>query len=265
MGKVIERVRKRQDSVFAKTQNMQGYHRQLDVLFEKVYFHEIDGRDKVLQRLQMPLVASIALAGLIGTMLQNVTSGNTSWFVLIFYVLISIAICFLIAVGYFFVKASIGKTYSYLPVPKSWLEYQKECEELYADFDKRDELVASAVEKSLNATYIQCATKNGTINAEKASYIFRILRCLISSTIFTFLAYSLFFLCALDKNVVRGTQRIEIINSIHIKGEHMSTQHIPPPPPPPPAREIREDRPTPNDRPPRTPHSVPAAPTRRPE
>lgn len=252
MGEIIDRIRARQRSIFAKSQNMQGYHRQLDTLFEKIYFHEIDGRDKVLQRLQVPLVATIALAGLIGTMLQNLDGNATSWFFFLFNFFICIAISSLAVAGFFFVKASIGRTYSYLPVPESWLDYQRNCEDLYSDFQERDELVEAAVAKSLITTYVQCATKNGTVNAEKASYIFRILRFLIVAALSTFIAYAAFFFGRLDKNFVKAHQKVEIINPIQIERYPMATPKIPPPPPPPPAREIREDRPLPTSRPPLT-------------
>jgi hypothetical protein len=242
LGRAIAHVRKHEKRAFEREHKMLDHNRELDELYEKIYFHEIDGRDKVAQRLQLPLVTFLALAGFIGHMLQNVVRSNevvaANWF----WSLLGLAVIGLLFAAIYFVKSVIGKTYSYLPDPEDWVRHHEECVALYTDYDNADELVVAAIKKNVVATYIKCGTKNGAINAEKASYVFIILRCLVATALFTFGAYGFFFFGNLDKNLIRSIQKVEISNPVIFREDAMSSQKPPPPPPPPPTREIREDR-----------------------
>ena len=73
---VIARVRARDEQLFLRSNQMRNSDRRLDGVFERLYFHEIDGRDKVLQRLQLPLVAFLALVGLLGHIAQTAQRSN---------------------------------------------------------------------------------------------------------------------------------------------------------------------------------------------
>jgi hypothetical protein len=241
-GRVISRVRAHEKKAFEREHEMLDHNRILDNLYEKIYFHEIDGRDKVAQRLQLPLVTFLALAGFIGHMLQNVQRSNEEAPAIWFWSLLGLAVTGLTVAAFYFVRSVIGKTYSYLPDPDEWSKHHKECVELYNDYSNADALAIAAIQKNIVATYIKCGTKNGAINAEKASYVFIILRSLVGTALFTFAAYGVFFFGKLDKNLTHLVQKIEISNPVIFREDSMTNQKPPPPPPPPPTREIREDR-----------------------
>lgn len=251
-GSILSRIRAREELVFAKHHEMLDRHRVLDELFEKIHFHEIDGRDKVNQRLQLPLVTFLALAGFIGQMLQNVQRSYDGVIATWFWLFLGLASFGLLIATYFFIRSLVGQTYSYLPYPEDWYKHQKDCIELYKDYDNADALVAAAIKKNVVDTYIKCGTKNGALNAEKASYVFWILRTLIITALFTFAAFAVFYFGKLDKNLNHQVHKVEISTPVIFKGDAMTTQKPPPPPPPaPPTREIREDRAKPN--PPKVP------------
>jgi flagellar basal body-associated protein FliL len=244
-GWIIAGIRAREKKVLEKEYEMYSHNRMLDELYEKVYFHEIDGRDKVAQRLQLPLVTFVALAGVIGQMLQNAQRNDSSANAVWFWVLLGLAVLTLVGAGIYFVLAVVGKTYSYLPDSEEWRKHHKECIYLYEDYNNADVLVTAAIKKNVTETYVKCATANGAINAKKAAYVFQILRLLIATAIFTFMAFSFFIFGKLDKNLVRSTQKVEVINPVVVKEDTMTNQKPPPPPPPPPTRQVREDRGTP--------------------
>jgi hypothetical protein len=255
-GSAISRVRAHENKVFMREHEMLDHSRILDELYEKIYFHEIDGRDKVAQRLQLPLVTFLALAGFIGHMLQNFQRSNEETAAIWFWSLLGLAVTGLAIAAIYFVRSVIGQTYSYLPDPDEWSKHHKECVVLYSDYSNADALVAAAIKKNIVATYIKCGTKNGAINAEKSSYVFKILRFLVATAIFTFAAYGVFFFGKLDKNLTRLVQKVEISNPVIFREDVMTNQKPPPPPAPPPVREIREDRSSP------TQHKLPQQPPR---
>jgi|GEM_PF-6686107 len=110
-GSAIARVRSREKRAFEREHKMLDHHRDLDDLYEKIYFHEIDRRDKVAQRLQLPLVTFLALAGFIGHMLQNVVRSNVDAEAYCFWALLCTAVLGLLVAAGYFVKSVVGETY----------------------------------------------------------------------------------------------------------------------------------------------------------
>jgi hypothetical protein len=247
---IIGRIRERHSVQFEREHKLRPHDRHLDALYEKIYFHEIDGRDKVAQRLQLPLVAFLAISGFVGSMLQSVQRTDTSPGAVTFWILLSFALASLMGAMWFLVVSLIGKKYHYLPVPQAWEDHQAKCAALYQDYEDAGRLVSAALQKNLVETYAHCGTVNGAINETKASYVFRLLRCLVAAALFSLAAYAIFFIAKLDKNLIKPTYRVEIVGSPTGKDSSMASQKPPPPPPPPPARQIKEDRPTPIPPPP---------------
>jgi hypothetical protein len=243
-GQAVARIRANAIKSFGLEHSMRPADRHLDEVFEKIYYHEIDGRDKVAQRLQLPLVAFLAISGFIGTMLQSVQRSDDSGSAIAFWIFLALALAALVGASGYFVASLIGKKYSYLQSPADWNSHHLECLKLYRGYDCEEELVKAALKKNLIATYIKCATANGDINARKSYYVFMLLRCLVAGAILTVAAFGVFFFAKLDKNTSR-TQRVEITGPIIVKEEKMTNQKPPAAPPAPPIREIREDRPTP--------------------
>lgn len=213
-SKVIKRVREREVERLARQALITPHGRQLDDLFERLYFHEIDGRDKVMQRLQLPLVAFLAIAGFVGTMLQNVRRDGTMSPVEVFFwmpLLVGI-LALAVAIG-FFVVSLIGKKYKYLPLPAQWQEHRAKCIQHYEGYENKDEFVSASLQQHLVERYVECATWNGAVNENKMFYNFLLLRCLIIAAIATSIAFTVFYGAKLDKSLVKSVQHIEITNS----------------------------------------------------
>lgn len=152
----------------------------------------------------------------------------------------------LLGAASFFVMSVTGRFYHYLPLPNDWSNHKSKCIDLYKGYENSERLVSAALTKHLSGVYESCGSINGEINARKASYVFSLVRCLVVAAISTVIAFGIFFISRLDKNLVRVVQRIEIINPLNAGSTLMSLQKPPPPPSPPPVREIKEDRPTPS-------------------
>jgi hypothetical protein len=59
---------------------------QLFQLYEKLYFHELDRREKLSARLNMPLAVLVAITDFLSYMLQNRQEHLTGWFDLAFWI-----------------------------------------------------------------------------------------------------------------------------------------------------------------------------------
>lgn len=247
---IITRVRARESLLFEREQQIRPHDRHLDDFHEKIYFHEIDGRDKVVQRLQLPLVGFVAIAGFVGNMLQNIDRTVVSSGAAVFWAALAVAIMALGGAAGFFIVSVTGKLYHYLPLPKDWAKHKADCIELFRHYDEAERLVSAALTRHLVGIYESCGSVNGTINARKASYVFWLIRCLVVASISTVIAFGVFFTAKLDKNLSRIVQRVEIVNPSTIRYSEMTSQKPPPAPSPPPVREIKEDRSTPNRPPP---------------
>lgn len=212
-----------------------------------MYFHEIQTRENLGQRLQIPLAVLIAVAGLMGQLLQNMERGQTGSWVVAFWVAVSGCAVMLGAGFFFFVRSGWGHTYQYLPSAGEMEKYRKECTEHYADYQFCDEYVEAAMRTAIDKWLVDCATANAAINDHKSYNILWLNRVLATAAVFSFLTFVFFYFGELDKKY----HEVKIVESVNLKGLDMATQKPPPPPSPPQPRQVREDRkPAPVPKPP---------------
>ncbi|MBF0163336.1 MAG: hypothetical protein HQM01_02330 [Magnetococcales bacterium] len=106
-------------------------------LYEKMYFHEIDAREKINSRLQLPLALIISLIGVLGLFIHNFHHHQFSTLEIAFWILFSVSIFALgIAINYFR-KAWINNVYSMIPLLRNSEEYRQILEETYKDLTKQ--------------------------------------------------------------------------------------------------------------------------------
>lgn len=210
-SRVIKRIRERERERLVRRDA------ELDSLFERLYFHEIDGRDKVIQRLQLPLVAFLAISGFVGSMLQNVRRDDQTLAAVFFWLPLLVGIVALAAALMFFVASLVGKKYKYLPLPVQWQEHRATCVKHYEGYNNQDELVSAALQQHLVQRYAECATWNGDVNAKKMYYNFALLRCLVIAVISTLLAFIALYAGRLDKGAEKRSERVRIEQTVEVK------------------------------------------------
>ena len=99
--------------------------------YEKLYFHEIDSREKLNARLQIPLTLIVSFAGVLIFLLQNYWHQGFSATALGFLSLFALSLIALIIATYYFVRSCFGNTYSFLPDAQSTEEYRQKLNDLY--------------------------------------------------------------------------------------------------------------------------------------
>jgi hypothetical protein len=209
--------------------------------YEKLYFHELEAREQMHTRVQIPITLITATIGALGFMGQNIDRDLSSLWVTSFYILFFIAAIFIITSGYFCGRSAWGYFYSKTALAKTWDDYHRECVVTYEGEPVADQenLVHSAIKNSVQERYIECATTNSEINEKRSYYYSNTIYWLFFAIGATSLAFIFYFLGSLDKSLHSKPSEIKIVSSIPLKGETMNQPSVTSPPPAPPAPPVR--------------------------
>lgn len=217
-------------------------------LYEKLYFHEIEVREKLGGRLQTPMAIIISLIGVLTYLLQNFDKYHTGTAVTAFLFLFSLSIGTLVTAVYFFVRSWYGNTYAFLPSAEATEEYRQLLQKTYERYKNGDSLAETYLNDYLCTKYIVCSTQNTQCNDLRSIHLHKTNGTLIASTVLVAFTFLVFFMGDLDRTKASKPTEVVIVNPVEVKGIIMTekkpelTKKInpPPPPPPPPTRQIKE-------------------------
>lgn len=227
--------------------------KQLFNLYEKQYYHEIEARDKLNSRLQIPLAILVAILGFLGFMLQNLSHDVVGSMLVVFWVLYFFASVSALCAIYFFTKSWFGHTDKLLPTAKQSEAYRNELIQFYSEYEKKDELVKEGMRNYLYNYYVEFSSINTTNNDSRAYNLYKMTVALTITTVLSFTAFLLYQLSGLDKNSHLKPLQVEILKLPIQETLQMTTNKPPSPPPPPPPRSVRGDIPIPKPKPLPTP------------
>lgn len=174
----------------------------LNELYEKLYFLEIESREKIYSRLQLPLTLIVAIVGALVFLLQNAdfeTATATPSRVM-FIVFIAAATLTLVAAIYLFINALYNHTYLFLPDSSATANYKELLEQTYAQFQNSQQLVENALRKYIINYYIEYAAFNTRVNDRRSMFLHFCNGAIVGTTILLFAAYLSFYFGGLDKN-----------------------------------------------------------------
>lgn len=215
-------------------------------LYEKLYFHEADAREKLNGRLQTPLALIISLIGVIAFLLQNYEHRGFTPSATLFALLLTTAVLALIAAAYFFVQSWYDNTYSFLPSARVTEEYRQLLVETYKPYDGGEKLAADYFHDYILKSYIDSSSANTAVNDQRSINIHKTNGALIITAAITFVAFLVFFFGGLQKGRTPVPPEAKVTVTIKAEGTQMPIDTKgkpatpPPPPPPPPLRQIRE-------------------------
>lgn len=215
-------------------------------LYEKLYFHEADAREKLNARLQTPLALIISLIGVVAFLLQNYEHRGFTPSATLFALFLTMAVIALIAAAYFFVQSWYDNTYSFVPSARVTEEYRQLLVETYKPYDGGDKLATDYFHDYMLKSYIDSSTANTAVNDKRSIDIHKTNGALIITAGITFIAFLTFFFGGLQKGRAAAPPETKIEVTVKAEGIQMSNDpkgkaaNPPPPPPPPPLRQIRE-------------------------
>ncbi len=212
-------------------------------LYEKLYFHEIEAREHLSARVQVPLAITVSLIGVLAFMLMNFDQElcGLPAFIFLFFLVLSAAA--LIVAIFFLIKSWWNHEYSFLPSAAETEKYRQTLINTYTPYDNGNDLTEEYLNNYLCNYFIECSTINTHCNDKRSIYLHKANGALIITVLLAAVAFLFFYVGGLDKNQHSKPMEVSIVQPIEVKEASMpddKKKEPPPPPPPPPTRLIRE-------------------------
>lgn len=192
---------------------------ELKELYEKLYFHEVEARDKIHSRLQLPLTLLLAIGGGAVFLFQNFDYQAGAWNAqrVTFAFFFCSAVVILIVGMVCFVMALWNHDYLFLPDSEKTAEYKKLLDKTYESFDGRDKLISDALDQYLTGYYIKYAAFNTQVNDRRSAFIHYCNGAVIGAATLFIAAYLAFYFGDLDKSKIKAANEVVITKPIEVR------------------------------------------------
>ena len=188
-------------------------------LYEKLYFHEIDARERLNSRLQTPLTLIISFIGVFAFMLQNFEYQGCSWPTVFFLFILACGAFFLVAATFFFIKSWHGNEYEFLPAAEKTEDYHSALVDLYTPYDDGEKITAQHFDNYIREYYIKCSSANTKCNDLRSICVHKTNTALIATAVLVFSAFLVFYFGKLDKANLKKPTEVIVVAPIKITGE----------------------------------------------
>jgi hypothetical protein len=187
-------------------------------LYEKIYFHEVESREKLSSRLQIPLALLLSIASVYALIVKGVSfSNNDIWnicFGMVFLLSVSL---FVVSVSYF-VRSFYGHAYEFLPSASDTEKYRKTLIDTYQEYDDCDELVERYFNEYLFRYFNECSSNNTKVNDKRSEYLHKCNTYLILTSMPLVVSFLIFTFSGVDGNSIGKDLKVQLIRPIEISG-----------------------------------------------
>lgn len=192
---------------------------ELKVFYEKLYFQEVEARDRLTARLQIPLSLILAIIGAAVFLLQNFDYQPGVWTIsrVLFMFFIGFGGLILVLAIKWFVDALYNNEYHFLPDSVKTAEYKNLLEATYKDYEQHAFLVADALEKYITDYYIQYAAFNTHVNDRRAAFIHLCNGAIIGATVLFVAAFFAFYFGDLDKSRIKAATEVFVTKPVDVR------------------------------------------------
>jgi len=192
---------------------------ELKQFYEKLYFHEVDGRDKIQGRLQLSLTVLLVVGGALVFLIQNFDYQAGAWtpIRLMFAFFVCAGSVALVCAIMFFINAFLSGAYYFLPDSSQTADYKQVLDRTYAEYDEREKLISDAMDHYLVGYYIEYAAFNTRANNRRSGYIYRCNGATIAAGLLFILAFFAFYFGDLDKGKIKQPTEVSINKPIDVR------------------------------------------------
>ena len=193
-------------------------------LYEKLYFHEIESREKLNSRLQTPITLIVSFVGVLAFLLQNYGHRGFSTAAIVFSVLIISSSVALTVATVFFIRSWYNNTYSFLPAAQLTENYRQSLIKLYEPYENGAQLASDYFSDYVMEYYIRNSSANTECNDRRSIYFHKTNGALIVTAAVTFLAFLAFFFGGLDKANISKPTEVSVVSPVTLIGVNMPDQ-----------------------------------------
>jgi len=186
----------------------------LSSLCERLYFHEIQARENLNSRLQLPFAIIVAITGYLGFLLQNLERGLSNFSFWAFAFCAFFAFSFLFISACHFMKAVSGHTYEFIAPGNYWIAYKDECQKTYDEYVEVDELAKAAFSKTLMEEYGAKTSVNSNINDDRSLQLHLTMQMMVHAVLYTAIASLFFYFGDLDKSHHSKPYAVKIVSEV---------------------------------------------------
>ncbi|MFN3769041.1 MAG: hypothetical protein ACK4TD_11765 [Ectopseudomonas guguanensis] len=143
--------------------------KELYELFEKMYFYEIDKKDKFIAKLNIPFAAIVALVGYYAFLLSADRAGLGFGFQSLFWTVLFFSIFCTMAAALFFIRALLGGMDKAILTANEIEEYRQSLIKHYEGYEGAERFVSEQLKLVMYRNYMSCSTII-TLNNERKGY-----------------------------------------------------------------------------------------------
>jgi hypothetical protein len=189
-------------------------NKELFQLYEKLYFHEIEAREKLNSRLQTPLTLIVSLAGALAFLLQNYAHPGFTFASTFFIFLASSGFLALAIATYYFKTSWIGTNYEFLPSAAVSEAYRQQLIAHYSSYETAGELSSREFTNYVMSYYVDYSSKNTDANDQRSLNIHKSNTWIVNSAALALAAFLVFYFNGFDKAKVSKPTEIIVVNPV---------------------------------------------------
>lgn len=155
-------------------------------LYEKLYFTELDRRERISGRLALPFAVIVAAVGLLSYLFHAPAKPTAVPWSVVFWTLYSASAIALLIGAWFFRKAWFGHEDMLLPTAGHIEEYHRQLVDTYTGYENCDDLVDTYFKGFLINYYIECSSANAIINDRRSFHMYRATASLTAAVLLAF-------------------------------------------------------------------------------
>lgn len=196
--------------------------------YERIYFLEIEMREKIVARMQVPLAVLVPLLGVHAFFVGSADKSRLDWSGFFFWLSLLISLFWTLRSGHLFFQVLSGHTYRFIPFLHELERYRKNCIEEFKRNPEADkwlnEWVSMTCKSHLTQHYILCASHNSQLNADRSNRSWKAHTLLLRGALGTGLAALLFLVFDLRETTIHQVKlidaqptqnmQVELVNSI---------------------------------------------------
>ncbi|WP_319549868.1 hypothetical protein [Desulfogranum marinum] len=185
-------------------------------LYEKLYFHEVEAREKLSARMQIPLAISLAILGVIANIIKGLSFSVASVWCYVFWLVFGASVVLFVFALKHFVRSFYGHAYQFLPPANETERYRLDLIETYKGYEEGEVLSKKYFNQYIYNYYNECSSVNTAINDSRSEALHKCNTYLILCALPLAIAFLTFTFSGVDKNSVDKEYKVKITNSFKL-------------------------------------------------